>query len=243
VVGVPRKCLEAKARTLASRDEWAPFIDVLALLIFRVVLFPNVDGLVDLAAIDAFLTFHDRKKSPVIAILADLYDTFDQRCEKNSARIVCCTPALYVWLVSHLFRQEERHVFPLEGHHSCPEKKEANWDRLLASKEGAFIEERLRVVEGFGDYPFADMTDLCLVPDIVIPPKFKVPDFDRYKGTTCPKNHLKMYCRKMGAYSRDEKLLMHFFQDSLVGAAVIWYTNLEASRIRTWKDLIMAFLR
>jgi len=70
-----------------------------------------------------------------------------------------------------------------------------------------------------------------------------VPNFDKYKGTTCPKNHLKMYCRKMGAHSRDEKLLMHLFQDSLAGAAVIWYTNLEASRIRTWKDLITAFLR
>ena len=105
------------------------------------------------------------------------------------------------------------------------------------------LEERLRVVEGFGDYPFADMTDLCLVPDVVIPPKFKVPDFDKYKGTTCPKNHLKMYCRKMGAHSKDEKLLIHFFQYSLAGAAVVWYTNLEASRIRTWKDLITAFLR
>ena len=52
-----------------------------------------------------------------------------------------------------------------------------------------------------------------------------------------------MYCPKMGAYSRDEKLLMHFFQDSLARAVVIWYTNLEASRIRTWKDLITAFLR
>jgi len=87
------------------------------------------------------------------------------------------------------------------------------------------IEERLRAVEGFGDYSFVDMTDLCLVLDVVIPPKFKVPDFNRYKGTICPKNHLKMYCRKMGAYSRDEKLLMHFFHDSLVGEAVIWYTN------------------
>ena len=87
------------------------------------------------------------------------------------------------------------------------------------------------------------MTDLCLVLDVLIPPKFMVPDFDRYKGTTCPKNHLKMYCRKMGVYSRDEKLLMHFFQDSLARAAVIWYTNLEASRIRSWKDLITAFIR
>jgi len=105
------------------------------------------------------------------------------------------------------------------------------------------LEERLRAVEGFGDYPFTDMTDLCLVPDVVIPPKFKVPDFDKYKGTTCPKNHLKMYCHKMGAHSKDEKLLIHFFQDSLAEAAVVWYTNLEASRIRTWKDLITAFLR
>ena len=56
------------------------------------------------------------------------------------------------------------------------------------------IEERLRAIEGVGDYPFADMAELCLVPNIVIPPKFKVLDFDKYKGTTYPKNHLKMYC-------------------------------------------------
>ena len=72
VVGVPRKCLEAKARILAGRGEWAPFIDILALLIFGGFLFPNVDGLVDLAAIDAFLAFHDRMESSVVAILADL---------------------------------------------------------------------------------------------------------------------------------------------------------------------------
>ena len=91
------------------------------------------------------------------------------------------------------------------------------------------IEERLRAIEGGGDHVFADMVELYLVFDMVIPSKFKVPDFDKYKGTTCPKNHLKMYCRKMGAYAKDEKLLMHFFQESLIGATVIWYTNLEPS--------------
>ena len=79
------------------------------------------------------------------------------------------------------------------------------------------IEERLRAIEWIGDYPFADMVELCQVSDVVIPPKFKVPDFDKYKGTTFPKNHLKIYCQKMRAYSRDEKLLMHFFQESLAG--------------------------
>jgi len=96
--------------------------------------------------------------------------------------------------------------------------------RLPSTAEGRekldLIKERLRAIEGIGDYLFTNMAELCLVPDIVILPKFKVPDFDRYKGTTCPKNHLKMYCRKMGAYSRDEKLLMHFFQESLAKAAL-----------------------
>jgi len=54
------------------------------------------------------------------------------------------------------------------------------------------IEERLRAVERGKDYALADVEDLCLVPDVVIPPKFKVSDFDKYKGTTYPKNHLKV---------------------------------------------------
>jgi len=87
------------------------------------------------------------------------------------------------------------------------------------------------------------MEELSLVPDVVIPPKFKVSDFDKYKGTTCPKNHLKMYSRKMGAYSKNEKMLMHFFQESLTWAAVTWYTNLEPSRVHSWKDLMVAFIR
>jgi len=78
---------------------------------------------------------------------------------------------------------------------------------------------------------------------VVIPLKFKVPEFDKYKGTTCPKNHPKMYCRKMGAYAKYEKLLMHFFQESIARAAITWYTNLEPSRIRSRKDLMDAFIR
>ena len=96
-------------------------------------------------------------------------------------------------------------------------------------KKFDLIEERMRAIKGIGDYLFADMAKLCLVPNVVIPPKFKVPDFDKYKGTTWPKNYLKMYYRMMGAYSRDEKLLMHFLQEILVGVAITWYTNLEGS--------------
>jgi len=89
--------------------------------------------------------------------------------------------------------------------------------------------ERLRAIEGGEDYAFANLEQLFLVPNIITPPKFKVSDFDKYKGTTCPKNHLKTHCRKMGAYAKDEELLIHFFQESLTGVAVTWYANLESS--------------
>jgi len=60
------------------------------------------------------------------------------------------------------------------------------------------IEERLKVIEGSGDYAFANLEELFLVPNVVTPPKFKVPDFDKYKETTCPKNHLKDVLSKDG---------------------------------------------
>ncbi|KAL5186965.1 hypothetical protein HKD37_05G012708 [Glycine soja] len=139
IAGLPQKYLEDKARGMANQGDWVPFMDVLALLIFGVTLFPNVDGLVDLAAIDAFLAYHHSKESPVVAVLADLFDTFDRRCEKSSAQIICCLPALCVWLVSHLFQQDTRHPCPLLSHRSCTEKRRIDWDQLLAGIGGRTI--------------------------------------------------------------------------------------------------------
>ena len=104
------------------------------------------------------------------------------------------------------------------------------------------LEERLRAIEGGGSYEFGDAVGLCLVPDVVIPPKFKVPNFEKYKGTTCPKRHLTMYCRKMAAHAHNEKVLIHCFQDSLGGVALNWYMHLEPTQISSWKDLVDAFL-
>ena len=47
----------------------------------------------------------------------------------------------------------------------------------------------------------------------------------------------------MRVYAKDEKLLIHFFQESLTGVAVTWYTNREPSRFNSWKDLMVAFIR
>lgn len=91
----------------------------------------------------------------------------------------------------------------------------------------SLLEERLKDVEGQGVLGM-DITDLELVPRVRVPPKVKVHVFDKYTGTTCPKTHVRAYYRKMSAYSEDERLLMHFFQDSLAGA--FW------NGICTWRE-------
>lgn len=88
-----------------------------------------------------------------------------------------------------------------------------------------------------------DITNLGLVPGVRVPPKFKVPVFDKYTGTTCPKTHVRAYYRKSYACSEDERLLMHFFQDSLARASLEWYMHLERTIIRNWRDLVEEFVK
>jgi len=70
----------------------------------------------------------------------------------------------------------------------------------------------LRVVEVVG---FGDVARLSLVPGVMIPHKFKVPEFKKYQAIMCPKSHMTMYDRKIVAYAYD------------------WYTHLEPSRIHS----------
>ena len=104
------------------------------------------------------------------------------------------------------------------------------------------IEERLRAVEGEDMYGMVDMNRMSLVPDLVLPPKFKMLEFEKYNGTKCPSAHLFMFCRKMAGYTNNEKLLIHYFQESLSGSATRWYNQLDRNNIRSWRDLGKAFL-
>jgi hypothetical protein len=101
------------------------------------------------------------------------------------------------------------------------------------------LEERLNLVETGSD-PL-DFTKMYLVSYVVLPPKFKMPDFEKYKGLSCPKNHLVMYVRKMASYAHDDKLMIFCFQDSLADVPLNWYMQLEGSRIHSWRDLANAF--
>jgi len=52
-----------------------------------------------------------------------------------------------------------------------------------------------------------------------------------------------MYVRKMSTYAHDHQVLIHCFQDSLIGTALKWYMNLDRAEIRTFNDLREAFVQ
>ncbi|XP_017972534.1 PREDICTED: uncharacterized protein LOC108661152 [Theobroma cacao] len=109
-------------------------------------------------------------------------------------------------------------------------------------KKYDLLEEHLLAVEGEDRFGTMDAVELCLVPDVVILPKFKVPEFEKYDGTKCLMAHITTYCQKMAAQSHDDKFLIHLFQDSLTGSTARWYVQLDRSHIKTWKDLARAFM-
>ncbi|XP_012461652.1 uncharacterized protein LOC105781683 [Gossypium raimondii] len=94
------------------------------------------------------------------------------------------------------------------------------------------------------DYHYeVDAKDLSLVPDLILPPKFKAPEFEKYNGTSCPEAHITMFCGRMTGYVDNDQLLIHCFQDSLIGLAAKWYNQLSRVNICSWKDLVQAFMK
>jgi hypothetical protein len=81
------------------------------------------------------------------------------------------------------------HSEPSEGP-DVHEKMDAMNDQFLELRKEL---KTLRGKDLFGK----SAAELCLVPNVKIPVKFKVPDFEKYKGNTCPLSHLVMYDRKM----------------------------------------------
>jgi hypothetical protein len=105
------------------------------------------------------------------------------------------------------------------------------------------LEAKIRVIEGVDLYDPIWAAEMCLVPNVVVPKKFHVPEFIKYSGTQCSMTYLKSYYNKMAEVVHDEKLMMHFFQDSLSGETLSWYIRLDNTKIRRWKYLLDAFIK
>jgi len=110
-------------------------------------------------------------------------------------------------------------------------------DKLFA------LEERLWTIEGNDWFDPIRAAEVCLVPNITVLKDFRIPKFIKYTVLECPNTHLRSYSNKMAKVIRDDKLLIYFFQDSLAGSALSWYMRLDSVRIKSWRDLVKAFLK
>ena len=95
--GLTTKFLYQQAFIHEEMGSYDVFYNILALLIYGLILFPDVGGLVDKNAIKIFLS-----RNPVPTLLADTYHSIHDRTLKGQGTILCCTPLLYKWFISHL---------------------------------------------------------------------------------------------------------------------------------------------
>jgi len=97
LLGLPAKFLFEKATAFADMASIDAFESILALLIYGLLLFPDVPNFVDINAIKIFLA-----KNPVPTLLADTYHSIHDRTQKGQGTILCCAPLLYKWFTLHL---------------------------------------------------------------------------------------------------------------------------------------------
>ena len=97
---------------------------------------------------------------------------------------------------------------------------------------------QLRVAEGKDVWNGFDSA-----PVTPLPPKFRMPDMERYTGRGCPRTHLRIYSQLMRGMDLDEAQLIMLFPLSLSSMAQSWFSTLDPSCRRTWEDLTNEFIR
>ncbi|KAI5389994.1 hypothetical protein KIW84_075348 [Lathyrus oleraceus] len=97
IQGLPSEFLIAQATVYGKAMSEDAFEAIFVLLIYGLVLFPNIDKFVDVNAIRIFSALN-----PVPTLLGDTYFSLHMRNANGGGAIVCCLPLLYKWFISHL---------------------------------------------------------------------------------------------------------------------------------------------
>ncbi|XP_070007764.1 uncharacterized protein [Nicotiana sylvestris] len=105
------------------------------------------------------------------------------------------------------------------------------------------LEQSLRNMQGLWGQVSVAYKDLCLFPEVYLPTEFRMPKFDLYDGHGDPVAHLRGFCSKMRSVGGKDELLMAYFNRSLSGATLEWYTRQDNNMWYTWDDLAQAFTR
>ena len=102
-------------------------------------------------------------------------------------------------------------------HHSPPQENNQEVDppKDKTSKSGygqvkgqvETLIEKICIIEGSSTRGSVNLNSLANFPHVVMPPKFKAPEFVKYDGTRDPCTHLRMFYRKMAPYGDNHPLL------------------------------------
>ncbi|XP_050916526.1 uncharacterized protein LOC127131657 [Lathyrus oleraceus] len=95
--GLTLKFLLEKAFSFANANSMVEFETILALLIYGLILFPNIDNFVDVNSMMILLI-----RNLVPTLLGDTYFSIHHRTSKGDGTTVCCVPLLYKWFILHL---------------------------------------------------------------------------------------------------------------------------------------------
>ncbi|XP_047153345.1 uncharacterized protein LOC124824880 [Vigna umbellata] len=141
VRGLTQGYLEQYLHHLADGEEWETFMDVLALTMYGVVLFPKVEDFVDYTAMDVFVAKKTRPENPVTAVLADVYGTMSFCHERKGKKILCCLLALYAWMTARVCKGAVDVRCPSgDPSHQGPKDKGGNeWAQFFAGLNGGKV--------------------------------------------------------------------------------------------------------
>lgn len=99
--GFSRKFLENQAIKFEKAENWKAFNVVLALLVYGIIVFPNIDNFMDNLEIKVFLL-----RNLVPFLLDDMYYALHILHEKKGGTLLCCTPLLHVCLMTHMPKED-----------------------------------------------------------------------------------------------------------------------------------------
>ena len=159
VQGFTPKFLESHLHQLADQENWETFMDVLALTLYGLMLFPNVEDLVDYAAINAFIASKTRGENPVPAILADVYIALQLCYDMGKRKLMCCLPVLYVWFLSRIGEKGINAQCPVEEVMQRKLERTTNWGEFLSRltqdkiKWHPYWQQKASIIYYCGNYP------------------------------------------------------------------------------------------
>jgi len=98
------------------------------------------------------------------------------------------------------------------------------------------------VSESIVDPKAQSITDYCKLPPVYFPPSFKAPKYQKYDGMVDPHHDVSGFIMDSHQFLHDKALLVHLFQKSLEGEALMWFSSLSVLELTSFDIMTERFI-